>query len=292
MNFESTPDLSASTSSWSSAPSSTPCPPYKSYRPTPSVHMTDSNCGTTSTVDHCYLPSGEKSLSGISIRSFFLGQIAGLSFLSTLLLLLLTSSPLWRAPFFLLALCIFHFLEFYITARYNTSFATLSSFLLTQNGAAYNIAHTSAMAECLLSRLLLPHGYFSSTSAIFGGAHGQVSLGLVFIVVGQVVRTLAMAQAGTNFTHTIQYRKREGHVLVTHGIYALLRHPSYFGFFWWGLGTQLVLGNVLCLVGYAVVLWRFFSDRIQKEEQLLIRFFGKEYIDYRARTRVGIPGIP
>ena len=85
------------------------------------------------------------------------------------------------------------------------------------------------------------------------------------LVTGQATRSLAMAQAGTNFNHTVQMQKKYGHELVTDGIYASLRHPSYFGFWWWGLGTQLVLGNVLCFVGYAVVLWQFFHSRIKRE---------------------------
>ena len=80
-----------------------------------------------------------------------------------------------------------------------------------------------------------------------------------------------MIHAGSNFNHLIQSKKKQGHVLVTGGIYKHLRHPSYFGFFWWGLGTQVVLGNTVCLVGYAVVLWRFFRRRI---ESMLTLFRG------------------
>ena len=83
------------------------------------------------------------------------------------------------------------------------------------------------------------------------------------VVVGQAVRTTAMVHAGANFSHLVQSKKKEGHVLVTGGVYRYLRHPSYFGFFCWGIGTQVVLGNVACLVGYAVVLWRFFRRRIE-----------------------------
>lgn len=125
-----------------------------------------------------------------------------------------------------------------------------------------------------------------------------------------------MLHAGSNFNHLVQKEKRAGHVLVTGGVYRYLRHPSYFGFFWWGLGTQVVLGNAVCLVGYAVVLWRFFRRRIEseslsvpyaigerriertlanlsiEEETLLIGFFGMDYVRYRDRTRVGIPLIP
>lgn len=93
------------------------------------------------------------------------------------------------------------------------------------------------------------------------------------MAIGQVVRSLAMAQAGSNFNHTVQVERREGHTLVTHGVYAVLRHPSYFGFFWWGIGTQLMLGNVVSLLGYAVVLWKFFSHRIDRECSLCSIYF-------------------
>lgn len=80
-----------------------------------------------------------------------------------------------------------------------------------------------------------------------------------------------MVDAGTNFNHQVQTERQEGHELVSKGIYRYLRHPSYFGFFWWGVGTQLMLGNVVCLVGYVVVLWRFFNARVKREFMTQIR---------------------
>ncbi|KAI9815519.1 MAG: hypothetical protein M1827_002653 [Pycnora praestabilis] len=232
-------------------------------------------------------PGERKSLSGISIRAFLLGLSLGLNSLVTLYLLLIQNSDIWRAPFFLSTLSLFHFLEFWTTAAFNTRYANISAFLLSRNGSAYNIAHTGAFLECLLTNLLFPHRTW--LSPIF---HLPLLLsGLSFIIIGQVTRTVAMAQAGTNFNHTVQMKRSEGHELVTSGIYGWLRHPSYFGFFWWGLGTQLVMGNVVCFVAYAGVLWRFFSRRIGKEEELLVSFFGKEYVEYRQRTSVGIPFI-
>ncbi|EEH17166.1 hypothetical protein PABG_07253 [Paracoccidioides brasiliensis Pb03] len=269
-----------------------PCQQYAPYRRERDTNTAPDAALTKplKAADPATLPGGKKSLAGVSIRSFILGQVFGFSLLLTFLLLKL-SNPLWRAPFFLTTLSLFHFLEYYLTAQYNTPYASISAFLLSSNGAAYNLAHTSALAECLLSRLFLPVRYIRWTSMAFGGVKVQIGLGLIFMVVGQIVRSLAMRQAGTNFTHTIQSRRREGHTLVKEGIYSILRHPSYFGFFWWGLGTQLVLGNVVCFFGYAIVLWQFFSFRIKREEKLLVGFFGKEYIDYREKTRVVIPFI-
>lgn len=215
-------------------------------------------------------PNGDKSLSGVTLRAFLLGTSLGLT-LSLTLHLLTLQTPLWRVPFFVATLSLFHFLEYFVTARYNTREATVSAFLLTSNGWAYNAAHGSALVECFLSHCLWPGrswlGQLLTFTEPVSGASISVLLvtGFVLTAVGQVVRTLAMAQAGGNFNHHVQVEHKAGHVLVKSGLYRFLRHPSYFGFFWWGLGTQMVLGNVVCFVGYAVVLWRFFSTRIRRE---------------------------
>lgn len=40
-------------------------------------------------------------------------------------------------------------------------------------------------------------------------------------------------------SNSLAYSKRPGHELVTSGIYSWSRHPSYAGFFWWAVGTQV-----------------------------------------------------
>ncbi|CAL3970999.1 hypothetical protein PZA11_007372 [Diplocarpon coronariae] len=232
-----------------------------------------------------FSPGQPKSLAGIALRSFVLGLVLA----SALVLsahLLSTHRAIWRAPFFLALLSLFHFLEFYTTSRANTSSATISSFLLTSNGSAYAIAHTASLLETLLLHLVCP-------AAILPPALHQLALalGIVLVAVGQGTRAVAMLTAGTNFSHVVRHTKARSHELVTTGVYGLLRHPSYFGFFWWSIGTQLVCGNILCLVAFAGVLWKFFQSRIRGEEQLLVGFFGEEYVRYRQRTRVGIPFI-
>ncbi|KAF6838055.1 prenyl cysteine carboxyl methyltransferase ste14 [Colletotrichum plurivorum] len=232
-----------------------------------------------------FYPHQRKSLAGIALRAFCLGAglLAGL--LGTALLLALTSSPLWRLPFFLAALSLFHFLEFWTTAAYNTPQATVHSFLLTANWPAYAIAHAVAFAECFLTNVL----FRDAVWAPFGLRPVILAAGLLLVLVGQSVRSLAMVTAGESFNHTVQHYKAESHALVTSGIYAWFRHPSYFGFFWWAIGTQLVMGNVVSFFGYAGVLWYFFSKRIRHEEELLIRFFGDDYVAYRKSVGVKIP---
>ncbi|KAI1634831.1 isoprenylcysteine carboxyl methyltransferase [Biscogniauxia mediterranea] len=237
--------------------------------------------------DKPYFPGQAKSLEGIALRSFCLGIALALSTTSMVLILILTSSPLWRVPFFIAALSTFHFLEFWTTAKYNTPVANIGSFLLTANWPAYAIAHVSASLECLLTKLIFPNRSW----APFYTGHVILLLGFIMVFVGQFVRSAAMAQAGQSFNHTIQHRKKDTHILVTTGLYSFMRHPAYFGFFYWGVGTQLVLGNPLCFVAYTIVLWRFFSSRIRHEETLLVHFFKDEYVEYRKRVGTLMPFI-
>ncbi|KAN0097499.1 Isoprenylcysteine carboxyl methyltransferase (ICMT) family domain containing protein [Tylopilus felleus] len=109
---------------------------------------------------------------------------------------------------------------------------------------------------------------------------------------GQTLRTTAMMHASTNFSHSVALRKRDSHRLVTNGVYAWFRHPSYAGFFYWALGTQLVLQNPVSFIGFAIILWRFFYRRTRVEERALVQFFGNDYEVYRRRVRTWIPFIP
>jgi protein-S-isoprenylcysteine O-methyltransferase len=80
--------------------------------------------------------------------------------------------------------------------------------------------------------------------------------------VGEGLRIAAFFTCRKNFTHLVRYRKVPGHELVTNGIYSIFRHPSYTGYFYFSVGGQIFLGNVLSSVLFAIVLIKFFRDRI------------------------------
>lgn len=98
-----------------------------------------------------------------------------------------------------------------------------------------------------------------------------------------------MIQAANNFSHQVASKKRQDHVLVKEGLYSIVRHPSYSGFFTWAVGTQILLGNPLGTPVFVAVLWKFFSSRIDAEEEYLVSFFGQEYRDYKKDVWSGIP---
>lgn len=183
---------------------------------------------------------------------------------------------------YLMALSGFHFLEFWVTAKYNPTRVHTDSFIIN-NGSAYAVAHSFALIEVTVEYFLFPNfkmSYFPIKC-----------IGFILIIVGQLTRTIAMRTAGRSFNHLVQVKRADDHQLITSGIYSYLRHPSYFGFFWWAIGTQLLLTNPLSLAAFAIVLYKFFDERIAYEEKFLIGFFGDKYVKFRDSTPVLIPFI-
>jgi protein-S-isoprenylcysteine O-methyltransferase len=192
-----------------------------------------------------------------------------------------TSAHLVPFGYYLMCLSFFHLSEYVFTALFNSNEVTTDSFLLNHS-LEYGVAALASWLEFFLELLVFPSLKLSLVTR---------ALGLGLVIVGEMFRKLAMYTAGTSFNHYVQERRRDDHVLVTSGVYALARHPSYFGWFLWSIGTQVLLANPLCTVAYTVASWKFFKARITYEEFHLIKFFGKQYTDYQRRVWSGIPFV-
>lgn len=222
-------------------------------------------------LDPSFYPGRGRSLSGIAFRSFVLGTVLGLS-LSVSALLLFYRNSYWRPTAVLAALALFHFLEFFVTARYNPPRARVSAFILSSNGHAYNVAQLASFGEFFVRRfstsdywwpsLTLPDKILGWRKELLPYQPYASAIGVFLMIVGQWVRTAAMAEAGKSFSHLVQYKKRDDHKLITSGVYSWLRHPSYFGYFWYVVGAQLVMGNPIGMFGLSYAIWKFFAFRI------------------------------
>ena len=148
------------------------------------------------------------------------------------------------SPFaiYVVLLVTFHVSEYVLAGAYRPDTASHDSFLL-QHSRAYQLMVLVCWLEYWLEW--------------FGGAQpwpgwkewGAVpSVGLVVCSAGLLARAVGIATASSNFSHQIEEQKRDGHRLVTHGIYSFLRHPAYFGFFWWSAGSQILLVNPIWCV--------------------------------------------
>jgi len=105
-----------------------------------------------------------------------------------------------------------------------------------------------------------------------------------------MIRKCGMWTLGENFTFAIREKKDVSHQLITKGIYRLIRHPGYLGWFMWSIGLQLLLGNYFCFVLFTLISWFFFWERIRFEEARMREIFGKDFDDYK--KEVPFSGIP
>jgi protein-S-isoprenylcysteine O-methyltransferase Ste14 len=112
--------------------------------------------------------------------------------------------------------------------------------------------------------------------------------GLVLFAAGGLLRVVPMFVLGRRFSGLVAIQ--DGHALVTGGLYAVIRHPSYLGALIAGIGWALVFRSVLGLLLTSVALWLTLV-RIDSEEALLSATFGEPYAAYRRRTWRLVPGV-
>jgi len=87
---------------------------------------------------------------------------------------------------------------------------------------------------------------------------------------------------GRSWTPSLAFR--DGHYLITDGIYAHLRHPLYSAHLLWGIAQMMMLHNWIAGFVYLAVVIPRTLVRIQKEEKLMLDKFGNEYRSYLEKT--------
>lgn len=116
-----------------------------------------------------------------------------------------------------------------------------------------------------------------------------LGLGVVLMTIGLWLFHRSHADLGTNWSVTLEVR--EGHRLVTEGIYRYVRHPMYTALYCYALGQALLLPNWIAGPACFQAFTLMFLFRLGPEEQMMLEKFGPEYEAYRARTKRLVPFI-
>lgn len=114
-------------------------------------------------------------------------------------------------------------------------------------------------------------------------------LGEAFILIGIAFRFFIIRSLGKYFT--VDVTIKNDHKIKKTGFYSYIRHPSYTFSLITSLGLGLYLNNWLSLILAIVPPFLAFMYRIKIEEKTLLEEFGKEYVEYRKKTRKLIPFI-
>jgi len=174
-----------------------------------------------------------------------------------------------------------------------------ASLLWTRIGAAKAESGT-AKAKSSRSRLgvfIQMLGFFAAgfgailvalpTTSPLALGEGLVVAALMLLALG--LFTSAARAMGANWS--IVARMREGHELVTSGVFARIRHPIYTAMGAFLVAMAIAFGHEYGLLFgfplFAIGTW----IRISEEEKLLRGEFGAAYDDYAARVKRFVPGV-
>ena len=107
-------------------------------------------------------------------------------------------------------------------------------------------------------------------------------LGILVAIAALVMFRLTHKALGRNWSVTLQVR--ESHELVTHGIYASIRHPMYTAFWLWAIAQALLLPNWIAGFSGIIGFGTLYALRVGPEEKLMLETFGEPYKAYMARS--------
>ena len=114
-------------------------------------------------------------------------------------------------------------------------------------------------------------------------------LGLGLIVVGVIIRFIAIRTLGKFFT--VKLSIDDEHRLVNTGLYKTIRHPAYTGSMLSFLGLGLNFNNWLSLIVIVIPVYSAFIYRIHVEEKLLLQQPELNYGEYMKQTKRLIPFV-
>jgi len=134
----------------------------------------------------------------------------------------------------------------------------------------------------------LPIAYFFAKDSTFVLSIGIFYLGIIFIILGIIIRQWSIAVLGRFFSGTVGLQKN--HNVVDRGPYRLVRHPSYTGIVLTLVGFGLAVQSwgaiiVILIISCALIY------RIYVEEKVLVSNLGGAYIEYMKRTKRLIPYV-
>jgi protein-S-isoprenylcysteine O-methyltransferase Ste14 len=154
------------------------------------------------------------------------------------------------------------------------------------------LRETTLMLISLTGLGILPFLYVVTAIPHFAAYAFQPAqgwLGLLFAVAALIMFRLTHRALGRNWSVSLDVR--EGHKLITEGIYRKVRHPMYSAFWLWAVAQALLLPNWVAGLSGCVGFGILFFGRMAREEAMMLEVFGDRYREYMAGTKRVIPRI-
>ncbi|MCG3134854.1 MAG: hypothetical protein HMLKMBBP_02258 [Planctomycetes bacterium] len=111
--------------------------------------------------------------------------------------------------------------------------------------------------------------------------------GAVLTAASLVLFHRSHADLAANWSITLEIR--EGHSLVTSGVYRRIRHPMYAALLLFGAGVALMLPDVAAGPSYLAAMVLLTALRLGPEERMMAATFGDAWTRYAAATKRLVP---
>lgn len=108
-------------------------------------------------------------------------------------------------------------------------------------------------------------------------------IGYGCVILGFIISLVALKKLGNNWSGMTDFRIKKKQVLVTDGIYGLVRHPIYLAVQLEILGYELVVNSWLVIPVMLAVFW-YVRKHVGKEDLLLEKKFGDEFRKYKLKV--------
>jgi protein-S-isoprenylcysteine O-methyltransferase Ste14 len=174
----------------------------------------------------------------------------------------------------------------YLSIGYGVSELLLLIFKRSKAGSVKTRSDSGSLIFLwLMITLGIAGGFFLSRPANMFWS----GFGIPLILAGIIYRWVAILQLGKSFTVDVAITSSAK--LKTDGIYERIRHPSYFGIILIVTGFSAAMNSIYSFLVLVIPVTAAVLYRINVEEDLLIKEFGKSYLDYKSVTKKLIPGL-
>ena len=122
-----------------------------------------------------------------------------------------------------------------------------------------------------------------------GGAALLDLISLAILIIGLLIRTVAIVSLGKSFTANVAIQASQN--VHQTGLYGIVRHPSYLGLLLVLIAIGLHSKNCMGLAVAVIPTTAAMLYRIHIEELALVKAFGNDYRVYSRRTKRLLPGV-
>jgi len=152
---------------------------------------------------------------------------------------------------------------------------------------SYKVLYRITLGSLFLGIFIGNYLQFNNLFGLYNSSIDFPIAGTCFIILGLVIRLLAINQLKKFFT--INVAIRDDHKLIHGGMYRYIRHPAYLGGILSFIGCGLCYGNIISFMVIAIPYLILILQRIKAEEAVLVHKFGTEYIEMMEKTKKLIP---